>query len=350
MKHKALATAIAVVFAVPLVASGDEHEPAPATDEAMALEEEVMETFSVDIGGQISRGVYFYDTNAAAAAAAPDTLTIADGEASTRVNFNGSIDLDGVNTVQTQLEYGLGSTATLRHANIQFRGPFGAVTLGQGSEAGDGVAYTGSSGVPGLGHGATYKGLSLDNPVTEVSFFPDLGTGGRKEMIKYETPALLTGLSAAVSVSEGSATEGDRVSAALGISPAMEGITASAKIGMLSQEFGADTFNAGFGVTMGNGIIIAGAYGQQDGGTDPEYFQAELGYKLTDNTTIGASWYGAKDTGGVAGSDATAYGIGVNHAFPKFGAVYISTQRYSVDFGGEEFRATGLVIGTVVKF
>ena len=141
-------------------------------------------------------------------------------------------------------------SSRLRHANVQYGGEFGKVTIGQGSEAGDGSAYSDTTGVFGIGHGA---GTSGDRQPRR--YFGSLDAGGRTNMIRYDTPAIGP-MSAAVSVGNG-----DRVSAQTrpqhrvqrhvvrgeGRHPAGEGRKK-------------DTVGASFGATLASGLTISGAW------------------------------------------------------------------------------------------
>ena len=131
------------------------------------------------ISGRINRALVIRDTDASTKATVEDN-----GESDTRIRANGSTELDDGSTIAIQFEYGVGGSydrnashasdagvtplpgvttaddgaggtgVYLRHANVRYRGTFGAFTLGQGSEAGDGSQYAGVSGVTGLAHGS----------------------------------------------------------------------------------------------------------------------------------------------------------------------------------------------------
>ena len=87
------------------------------------------------------------------------------------------------------------------------------------------------------------------------------------------------------------------------------------------------------------------------GGTDPNYFQAAIGYNVGDST-VSASWYSSEDFAN-EGSEGTAIGIGVNHNLPKVGAqVYAAVQNYDVEdmAAGTDRDESVFVVGTRVKF
>ena len=314
---------------------------------------------------------------------------------STRVRANGSTELMNGNTVGIQFEYEESGTGVkLRHANVQYGGAFGKVTLGQGSEAGDGSQYSDTTGVWGIGHGAgTSTAFSLGD------FFGSLDSGGRVNMVRYDTPNLGP-LGAAVSVAND-----DRVSGLLKLSSEFSGTTLGAQLGWLKWNKSGkrfdnpSTFGASVGATMASGLTVSGAWAKGDdmyvdftdkdstlpgkidedlvpflkrfdlelsdffGGedpiirnpanhsTDPSYFQAEVGYKFG-NTGVAVSWYRSEDFV-VKDSEGTAIGIGARHTLPKAGAeLYAAAQNYDVELvkSGKSVDETVFMFGTRVKF
>ena len=73
----------------------------------------------------------------------------------------------------------------LRHANVNYAGEFGKLTIGQGSEAGDGSTYKGGVGTFGVGHGRQ-KGSAF----TLGPYFGSLDAGTRTNNIRYDTPSI----------------------------------------------------------------------------------------------------------------------------------------------------------------
>ena len=302
------------------------------------------------------------------------------GGSSTRVRANGSSELMDGNTVAIQFEYEeSGSGVNLRHANAQFGGQFGRITIGQGSEAGDGSAYSDTTGVFGIGHGAgTGAGFSLS------PFFGSLDAGGRTNMVRYDTPAIGP-MSAAVSVGNN-----DSFSGMLSLSTEFSGTSFGAKAATLQKPDDRSTLGASFGATLASGLTVSGAWAKADSmsaadevfdalgnllgvdpdevkmvveefvgvsfdellpETDPSYFQAEIGYKFG-NTGIAASWYSSEDFV-VEGSEGTAIGIGARHTLPKVGAeIYAAVQNYDITPwpDAKSVDETVFVVGTRVKF
>ena len=332
------------------------------------------------------------------------------GSSGTRIRWTGSSEMMDGNSVGIQVEYGAGSSLSLRHANIHYAGAFGKITIGQGSEAGDGSAYRGGVGTFGVGHGQE-KGSGMLG-----DYFGSLDAGTRGEMIRYDTPALGP-VGAAVSVGND-----DRISLAATLSTEFSGSSFNAMIASLREDSkvmgkAQETVGASFGVSMANGLGISGAWARGDNhgskaataamvgyacftdaaadgvpagtivdpvadagntntdaggtcptgstyeygmtkaasmetmGTDPSFFQAAIAYAFGD-TTVSASWYSSEDFM-MKGSEGTAIGVGVNHNLPKVGAqVYAAAQNYDVTkmTGAQSTDETVFVVGTRVKF
>ena len=315
MKPKALTVAIASAFAVPMAA----------------------QAVDFNISGHVNRALFIVDADDSTRGQVADN-----GGSSSRVRVTGSNEMMDGNTVGIQVEYqAVGTTLGLRHANIQYSGDFGRVTIGQGSEAGDGSAYSDTTGVFGIGHGA---GTSSDFSLGP--YFGSLDAGTRGNMIRYDTPDI-GDIGVAVSVGND-----NRVSGRVKLNTEFGGTSFGAQVATLQEEGDRSTVGASFGATMASGFTVSGAWavGESMGGTDPTYFQTEIGYKFGD-TGVAVSWYSGEDFVN-EGSESTAIGIGATHTLPKVGAeVYVAAQNYDVGMAdGMDTDETVLVIGTRVKF
>ena len=323
MKRKALTVAIAGALAAPMAA----------------------QAVDFTISGHVNRALVVVDNDDGTDAQVKDN-----GSSATRIRWTGSSEMMDGNSVGIQVEYQeSGTTLSLRHANVHYSGEFGKATIGQGSEAGDGSAYSDPSGVFGIGHGQE-KGSSMLG-----SYFGSLDGGTRAHMIRYDTPAIGP-VSAAVSVGN-NAGGNDRVSAAVRLSTEFSGSSFSAQLASLREDGtvgnAKETVGGSFGMAMASGLTFSGAWAQGDNhsGTDPSYFQSSIGYKF-DDSAIAASWYSSEDFK-TEGSEGTAIGVGVNHNLPKVGAqVYVAVQNYDVDHGDDRMDEddTVFVVGTRVKF
>ena len=326
MHKKALTVAIAGALAAPMAA----------------------QAVDFTISGHVNRALVVVDNDDGT-----NAQVLNNGSSSTRIRWTGSSEMMDGTSVGIQVEYqetGDGSLG-LRHANVSYGGEFGKVTIGQGSEAGDGSAYSDSSGVFGIGHGQE-RGSMLTG-----GYFGSLDAGTRTNMIRYDTPAIGP-VSAALSVGNG-----DRISAKLALGTEFTGTSFSAQVATLQQPGDSGTIGASFGASMASGLTISGAWAQSEGGADPSYFQSSIGYKFGDSA-VAASWYSTEDFV-MMGSEGTAIGIGVNHNLPKVGAqVYAAVQNYEVEGGKPpaagadpnginamgEGSDTVFVVGTRVKF
>ena len=321
MHKKALTVAIAGALAAPMAA----------------------QAVDFTISGHVNRALVIVDSDDADSSSAE---VLNNGSSSTRIRWTGSSEMMDGNSVGIQVEYQevAGGGLGLRHANVNYAGEFGKVTIGQGSEAGDGSAYKGGVGTFGIGHGQE-KGSAF----TLGAYFGSLDAGGRINMIRYDTPAIGP-VGAAVSVGNG-----DSISAAATLSTEFSGSSFNAMIATLQAPGDTSTVGASAGVSMANGLGISGAWamGESMGAnaTDPSYFQASVAYSFGD-TTVAASWYSSEDFAN-DGSDGTAIGVGVNHNLPKVAAqVYAAAQNYAADdmAAGIDTDETVLVVGTRVRF
>ena len=230
MHKKALTVAIAGALAAPMAA----------------------QAVDFTISGHVNRALVVVDNDAGT-----NADVVNNGSSSTRIRWTGSSEMMDGTSVGIQVEYqetGDGSLG-LRHANVSYGGDFGKVTIGQGSEAGDGSAYSDPSGVFGIGHGQE-KGSSMLG-----GYFGSLDGGTRTHMIRYDTPAIGP-VSAALSVGNG-----DRVSAKLALGTEFSGTSFSAQIAMLRENDAGgisgeskSTIGGSFGVSMASGLTVSGAW------------------------------------------------------------------------------------------
>ncbi len=318
MHKKALTVAIAGALAAPMAA----------------------QAVDFTISGHVNRALFLTDTDGGSKKARVQD----NGGSSTRIRATGSTEMMDGNKVGIQLEYQHSDGSLgLRHANVQYSGGFGKMTIGQGSEAGDGSAYSDTTGVFGIGHGAgTPSDFSLG------SYFGSLDAGGRVDMVRYDTPSLGPA-SVAVSLAND-----DQVSGRFKLGTDLGGTSVGAQLATLQQPGDTSTMGASIGATMASGLTLSGAWakGKEMGNnmTDPSYFQAEIGYKFG-NSGVAVSWYRSNDFVN-EDSKGNALGIGARHTLPKANAeLYIAMQNYDVeDAVGGDMEETVYVVGSRVKF
>ena len=224
MHKKALTVAIAGALAAPMAA----------------------QAVDFTISGHVNRALFLTDMeNGSKQARVQDN-----GGSSTRIRATGSTEMMDGNKVGIQLEYQHSDGSLgLRHANVQYSGGFGKITLGQGSEAGDGSAYSDTTGVFGIGHGA---GTPTDFGLG--AYFGSLDGGGRVDMVRYDTPALGPA-SAAVSLANG-----DRVSGLVKFKSDFGGTSVGAQLATLQEPGDTSTIGASAGATMASGLTLSGAW------------------------------------------------------------------------------------------
>ena len=328
MYKKALTVAIAGALAAPLAAQAVDYT----------------------LSGHVHRTLFIYDNDTGTQASVGEN-----NWSQSRVRFNGRSDLENGNYVRTQFELGMNADphngaddVRIRHANGQFGGNWGRLTLGQGSEAGDGAVYVDKSGVYGIQFHAGYPAAFTDDAVGKVAdYFSDFSGGGRAEMIRYDTPALGS-VSAAASVANG-----DRVSAKVGYNTDLGGTAVTANLTTLQLPGKNANVAAAVGAAMPSGFTVAVAVANQKNAghaSDPEYLRASIGYKFG-NTSIGLSWYNGSDFVD-KGSESTSVGAGVTHVLPKANAdIYAFVRNFDAKNGDKvDTDETLVAIGTRVRF
>ena len=287
------------------------------------------------ISGRVSRALVITDSDDSTSAAVGDW-----GSSGSRIRASGSNEMMDGMTVGGNLEYAAGGSLTLRYAEVYYSGAFGKISIGHGDEGGEGSVYSDKSGVSGIGHGQE-KGS-----IMHTAYFGSLdGGGGRNERIRYDTPAIGP-VSAAISVGNG-----DEVSAGVKLSQSFGDTAFGAKLGTTQSPGENGTVSASAGIKLPAGVTVSGAWGQQevDGGSDPSFFQATVGYVMGD-TSVGVSWYASSDFVN-DGSEGTMIGIGATHNLPKVNAsVTAAIQNHSVEDGMIDSDEAVAMLATVIKF
>ena len=239
-----------------------------------------------------------------------------DGNSSnTRFRFTGSEDMGNGWVTGVQLEWAAlnGSDAngfeddgrpkttpnnspTIRHANVYLSGAGGKVTIGQASTATDGMAHArlgGASWLGGVTNWCSYQDDS-QGPASCPS-----NDGGRKEVLRYDTPALGP---ATVSASMGNDDYWDVKIAAAG---SMGDSGYDLRVGYKDDS---ETLTASGAFSMGQGTAVAVAWSQNDS-ADHEYQYIELDHSYGDGS-VGV-YYKRGERAGLEGSH---WGLGVGHA------------------------------------
>lgn len=299
----------------------------------------------VSVSGHINRALLFGDD---VITGADSDVKHSDGGASpSRFRMTGSEELDGGMTAGVNLEYGVsgsfgakdspdeGDVATgpnLRQANVHFSGAFGKLTLGQASQATDGIAYS------NFDNYAWAAGIEVGCDF--CSGLPTYG-GGRSEVVRYDTPSL------------GPATVGisgdgnDFFDAALRV----DGDAGAGKYQLKAGYGNTDKKQKNFAMSgafgLENGSHFNAAWGQTDpdmaGAEKLSYWHVGLGHNFG-NSSVAATYTDHENKGGIK-----SWGIGVGHGMGGF-EVYAGYKNLSFEVETAGTDHGFFVVGSRVKF
>jgi len=335
--------------------------------------------------GQVNRATMFADDGSGS-----DVLFV-DGDASgTRFRFTGSEDLGNGMKVGFNFELGAQSNDSFnttikqggsspgeataadgefkhkeRHLNIWFSGNWGKVTMGQASDAFDGVAFADLNNAWIAVENANDFGGSLEfrgalDPATGTETRTGILTdsiapsydGGRRDVLRYDSPSLGP-FKAMVS-----AGNNNRWDAQGRLGGDVGGGAYDVRFGYSHPSADLDvwTFSGAFKFSQGTSIALAYGEEDEDGSTaDGSYFYAKLGhdwgnnsvavdYKTADDTTVNAGC-----TGGACGGE--TFGVGFVHTMPKPKVdLYVGYRNFELDdFAGAD-DIDVFFVGSRVKF
>ena len=203
----------------------------------------------VTLSGHVNRALLITDTDSTTTSSVGDN-----GSSGTRIRLTGSGEMMEGQSAGVNLEYGAGSSLSLRYAEVWFSGGFGKVSIGQGDQGGEGSVYNDKSGVLGIGHGQETAGVTKRG---DYNYYTSLdGGSGRNERIRYDTPSVGP-FSVAVSVGNG-----DQVSAGIKLSQDFGGTEFSAALGTIQWPGEKSTVSGSAGVKLASGVTISGAWGK----------------------------------------------------------------------------------------
>ena len=273
------------------------------------------------VSGHVNRAIINVDGTGA------DTdgdLQHVDSNASqTRFRFTGSEDLGNGTTAGVQLEYGL--STNVRHANVYLSGGFGKLTIGQASTAADGMAHARLGGPSWLGGVTNWCSYASSGPACPSN------DGGRKEVLRYDTPALGP---ASIAVSSGNDDYWDVKATIAGSMGGGYGY--DLRIGHIAEYAGdtsGDVTTASAAVSFGQGTSIAIAWSQENTGANVEYQYVELDHSYGDGS-VGVYYktgeYG-EDSGEDPGAGGSLWGVGVGHSLGGGATAYAGYRQISQD-------------------
>ena len=352
MNKKALAVAVAAALTAPMAA----------------------QAVSTNWYGHINRAVQFADDGVSS-----DVNFIDVTAYSSRMGWTGTADAGNGVTAGAKIEYdfrsnppfssGGSENATdatdtnlrIRHAMVWFSGNWGKLTLGQTSDATDGVAYaTHNSAWEGseMGddwgirqHRATGPGGVDTNVGTQYSFSSSYD-GGRRDVVRYDTPSF------GPLMAQVSAGTNSRFDASLRMSTDLGGGSLLARIGYANAGGSAgpsageeiETISGSASYKFSQGTHVDLMYGERDhkGGAardDSNVLYLGLGHNWGNNAAI-VDYRTSSDI--TQGCDADRIGLGFKHSIPAAKVtLYTGYHHHTTDctaaaLGGMAPGATGI--------
>ena len=146
------------------------------------------------VSGQVNRAIMTVDGTGMPNEG--DVQNVDANVSETRIKFVGSEELENGNTVGVNLEYASGKTSgsyaadeesglRVRHQNVYMSGAWGKLTIGQTQSTSDQAPFANLGGLSGLG-GATVWCAHASNSSVACGTFSE----GRKELLRYDSPAI----------------------------------------------------------------------------------------------------------------------------------------------------------------
>ncbi|HSS64691.1 MAG TPA: porin [Gammaproteobacteria bacterium] len=325
MNKKLVAAAVASALAMPMAAQAVKYSAS----------------------GQVNRAILVADDGVDS-----DVLHVDGDASSTRFRFTGSEDIGNGLTAGTRLEIqcesndsfsvsvrqnsDTDSCASLRHAEVYFSGDFGKLSLGQSSDATDGIAFAdlNNAWIPvenasDFGGGLNFRTAS--GAVTGISagaVTPSYD-GGRRDRVRYDTPSIGP-LSLAITHATDSQVDIGAIAAG-----SVAGGAYDLRVGWRNHDSGGQddgTVVVSGAFKFAQGTSIAAAWGEKSeiagpGSGDGSYYYIKLGHDWGNNS-IAADYKSSEDsvtvaagcTGGTATHPAcggTSWGLGAVHTMPK---------------------------------
>lgn len=288
----------------------------------------------LSISGQVNRGLLLTDDGQET-----DYHSVDNDASSTRIRFIGEADPTDELTVGTAIEvqFESNSTADVSQLTKESGGPvpgtdnftqrrlevyldhkrFGKLWLGQGWTASEGTSEADLSGTALAGYsdtdilagGTFFRGSNgVLSAIRVKDVLTNLDGLGRDDRIRYDTPSF-GGLKLATSLVEGDAWDLSAL-----YSSAFPGFKL---VGALAyaQTSSSDQVNGSASILLDNGLNFTLGAGDQDrdgSSVDPSFYYAKLGYRASwfsvGKTSLSVDYHQTDDAG-VAGDDASSYGL-----------------------------------------
>ena len=290
MDRKLIAVAVSSALALPMAAQAVEFSVSGHVNRAI---------ISVD-GGANDGDLQHVDANSS----------------ETRFRFTGSEEVSGGMTAGVQLELGRPGDWRTRHANVSLSSAGGKLTIGQGSEATDGMAHADMGGASWLGGATNWCSYASAGPACPSN------DGNRTQVLRYDTPAIGP---AAIAVSTGN---DDFWDAKVSIAGSMGDAGYDVRVGHIGKygenEGDITTASAGFG--FGQGTSIALAWSQSKNANNHEYQYIKLDHSYGDGS-IGVYYKRGEDDN----TEGSLWGIGIGHSLGGGATAYAGYRQMSED-------------------
>jgi hypothetical protein len=314
MERKLIAVAVSSALALPMAAQAIEFSVSGHVNRAI---------ISVDGGGPNNKP----DAN-------EGDLTHVDANSSeTRFRFTGSGEVSGGMTAGVQLELGRPGDWRTRHANVSLSSAGGKLTIGQGSEATDGMAHADLGGASWLGGATNWCSYASSGPACPSN------DGNRTQVLRYDTPAIGP---ANIAVSTGN---DDFWDAKLSIAGSMgdagydvrvghigkfetESVTANEEHPHESKMMvdAGDITTASAAFSFGQGTSVALAWSQNKTADNHEYQYIKLDHSYGDGS-IGVYYKHGEDDN----TEGSLWGIGIGHSLGGGATAYAGFRQMSED-------------------
>ena len=250
----------------------------------------------------------------------------------TRFRFTGSEELENGMTAGVQLELGRPGAWRTRHANVYLSSAGGKVTIGQGSEATDGMAHADLGGASWLGGATNWCSYASAGPACPSN------DGNRTEVLRYDTPPIGP---ATIAVSTGN---NDFWDVKVSIAGSMGDAGYDIRVGHIGEyddgEGGdaGDITTASAGVGFGQGTSVAVAWSQSKNAANHEYQYIKLDHSYGDGS-IGVYYKNGEDD--IA--EGSLWGIGIGHSLGGGATAYAGYRQMSQDgFGDIDLIVAGM--------
>ena len=291
----------------------DKNLIAVAVSSALALPM-AAQAVEFSVSGHINRAIISVD--GAGSANDGDLQHVDANSSETRFRFTGSEEVSGGMTAGVQLELGRPGNWRTRHANVSLSSAGGKLTIGQGSEATDGMAHADLGGASWLGGATNWCSYASAGPACPSN------DGNRTQVLRYDTPAIGP---ASIAVSTGN---DDFWDAKLAIAGSMGDAGYDVRVGHIGK-YGENQGNrtvasAGFG--FGQGTTVALAWSQNKTADNHEYQYIKLDHSYGDGS-IGVYYKRGEDDN----TEGSLWGIAIGHSLGGGATAYAGYRQMSED-------------------